>query len=202
MKFAVVSTNTGLVVSQVSVDDGGTYEPGPGFIAVAVEDEPAYAGCSWTEDGGFVEPPKPVPSPEEFAALKEGLKASVIARADAFTAPVLSGYPEAERAGWPKREAEARAIIAASDKAAAIAETSVIKALAHAAGENTAATVARAETIAAKADEFAAISAAVEIMRDTALTAIDAVNDPADMPATLDALNAQATALAEQYGLA
>lgn len=147
------------------------------------------------------------PNPELAAAArlarsKESAKAAIVNRADAFTAPILSKYPEAERAGWDKREAEARAIIAAGDKAAAIAATSVIKALATAAGETTAATVARAEAIAAKADEFAAISAAVEIMRDTALTAIDAVTDADEMPATLEALAAQATALAAQYGLA
>jgi len=134
--------------------------------------------------------------------IKAKARTAIIARANTFTAPILSKYPEAERAGWDKREAEARAIIAAGDKVAAIAATNVIKALATASGETAAATVTRAEAIAAKADEFAAISAAVEIMRDTALTAIEAVEAVADMPATLEALKAQATALAAQYGLA
>lgn len=141
------------------------------------------------------------PDPDPLATAKTNARTAIIARANAFTVPILSKYPEAERAGWDKREAEARAVIAAGDKAAAIAATSVIKALATAWGETTAATVARAEAIAAKADEFAAISAAVEIMRDTALTAIEAVEDGADMPATLEALKVQATAMAAQYGL-
>lgn len=138
----------------------------------------------------------------ELHHQKASARSAVIARANTFTSPILSKYPEAERAGWDKREAEARAIIAAGDKAAAIAATLIIKALAVAADETTAATVARAEAIVAKAEEFAAISAAVEIMRDTALAAIDAVDDPADLPATLEALKAQALALAAEYGLA
>lgn len=137
-----------------------------------------------------------------LAAVQREARERIIAFADRATSPILSRYPEAERAGWHKREAEARSVIAAQDKAAAIAATSVIRALAEATGESTAATVARAEAIATKADEFAAISAAVEIMRDQALAAIEAVTDPADMPAVLDALKAQATALAAEFGLA
>lgn len=150
------------------------------------------------QDGAWVH----VPPVIDLDAIKADAKRAVIARANAFTAPILAAYPEAERAGWDKREAEARAIIAASDKAAAIAGTVIIKALAAAAGEDAAATVARAERIVAKAQEFAAISAAVEVMRDQSLATIDAVDDAAEMQAALDALDAQATALAKQYGLA
>lgn len=127
--------------------------------------------------------------------------ARVIARADAITAPIMSRYPEAERAGWPKREAEARAIVAAADTAAAIAETSVIKALAEAAAESTADTLARAQGIVAKADEFAAISAAVEAMRHAAIAAIGDVEDLEDLPAAVAAIETQAEALEGMLGL-
>jgi hypothetical protein len=140
-------------------------------------------------------------SEDELANAKIKIRANIVARANAFTAPILAKYPQAEIAGWDKREAEARSIVAAADKAAAISDTKIIKALALAAGENTNATLLRAEAIVAKADEFSAISAAVEVMRDEAITTIDAVTDIADIPATLDALKAQAQALAEQYGL-
>ncbi|WP_417423633.1 hypothetical protein [Hoeflea sp.] len=168
------------------------------------------AGCIYV--GGYlIVPDEHLATAEGYlpglaeAALTEAkvrARSLIIARADAITAPIMSRYPEAERAGWDKREAEARAIIAASNKAQAVAATTIIKALAAAAGEDTAATVARAETIAAKADEFAAISVAVEIMRDQALEAIDVVSAAEDMPATLEELNDQANMLAAQYGLA
>ncbi|WP_375590217.1 hypothetical protein ABWH89_05135 [Hoeflea alexandrii] len=185
-----------------------------GFVMARAPQEAVFSGAVYDNDTGILTVPDEHAA--VFAALadpetlpgqmlehaKANARTAIIERANTFTAPILSKYPEAERAGWDKREAEARAIIAAGDKAAAIAATTVIKALATASGETTAQTVARAEAIAAKADEFAAISAAVEIMRDTALAAIEAVEDVADMPATLDALKAQATALAAQHGLA
>ena len=200
MNVAIVD-QMGTVVTVIAVDDADEYNPGNGLSAVPDAADEAFAGCTWTEHGGFAPPPRPAPSPEEFAAMKASLKAAVVARANGFTAPVLSKYPEAERAGWDKREAEARAILAAEDKAAAIAETLIIK-LAQAAGEDTTVTVARAEAIVAQAEEFAAISAAVEIMRDTALAAVEAVGDASDMPAALVALNNQASSLAVQHGLA
>ena len=127
--------------------------------------------------------------------------ARVIVRADAITAPIMSRYPEAERAGWPKREAEARAIVAAADTAAAIAETSVIKALAEAAAESTADTLARAQSIVAKADQFASISAAVEAHRHVAIAAIGDVEELEDLPAAVAAIEAQAAALEGSLGL-
>lgn len=185
-----------------------------GFVMARAPQEAVFSDAVYDNDTGILTVPDEhaavfaaLADPETLPAqmlehAKANARTAIIARANTFTAPILSKYPEAERAGWDKREAEARAIIAAGDKAAAIAATTVIKALATAAGETSAETVARAEAIAAKADEFAAISAAVEIMRDTALAAIEAVEDAADMPATLEALKAQATALAAQYGLA
>lgn len=145
---------------------------------------------------------KGVPEAAILSAMKLDVRQVIIARANAFTAPILSAYPEAESKGWDKREAEARSVLAASNRTEAIAATVIIKALASAAGENTTATVARCETIVAKASQFAAISAAVEVMRDQALATIAAVDDIADMPAAMAALEGQATALARQYGLA
>lgn len=142
---------------------------------------------------------------DRLEAVKADARRRAIARADAFTAPILSAYPEAERAGWDKREAEARAIKAADegggDIAAAIASTLIVKALADRRGFTDAETVVHAETIIAKAETFAAISAAVEVMRDTALTAIDAVTDPANMLDVLTHLETQAASLAAEYGL-
>lgn len=149
-----------------------------------------------TDDGWRVET-----DADRLAEAKAAARRAIIARANAFTAPILSAYPEAERAGWDKRETEARTILAASNRTDAIAASSIIRALANAAGENTTATVARCEVIVAKAEQFAAISAAVEVMRDQALAAIEAVEDAADMPAVLAALDDQGLALAKQYGL-
>lgn len=133
---------------------------------------------------------------EKTAAIK-----AVVDRANGFTAPILNKYPEAERAGWFKREEEARSIIAAADKAAAIAATAIIKSLVEAAGETTDQAVTRAQNIVDKADSFAAISAQVEIMRDQSITALNAVTNGAELEATIVSLKAQATALAAQYGL-
>ena len=180
---------------QIVVQDGETSMVYPSTEG----DTPAHARLrAWLDDGGEIAPP----SPPSIDDLQTAARVAIIARADAFTAPILSKYPAAERAGWDKREAEARTIISADDKAAAIAATTIIRSLAAATGEDAETTVARAEKIVAKATEFAAISAAVEIMRDQAIRAINAVEDVADMPATLATLDAQAKALAAQYGLA
>jgi hypothetical protein len=56
-----------LVPSVVETLNG--YDPGPGLIAIAVDGQIAYAGCSWTEQGGFVEPPQPPIDPAEQKAL-------------------------------------------------------------------------------------------------------------------------------------
>lgn len=149
-----------------------------------------------TAEGHVVNPPL------DLDVLKEQAIAEIIRRADVFTDPILSKYPAAEQGGWPKREAEARAIVAADDKAAAIAATTIIRSLAVRAGEDTDATVARAEAIIAKADQFAEISSSVEAMRTSAIATINAVTDPAAIPDTLAALEAEALALAAQFGLA
>ncbi len=66
MRYAVIDVH-GAVVS--SVVGGPDYDPGDGCTAVAIDDEtPAYAGCTWTEAGGFVEPPRPVLDPAEIKA--------------------------------------------------------------------------------------------------------------------------------------
>ncbi|MCR9123014.1 MAG: hypothetical protein NXH91_12155 [Phyllobacteriaceae bacterium] len=145
------------------------------------------------------------PELRAFETVKADAVRRAIARADAFTAPVLSAYPAAERAGWDKREAEARAIVgaadAAGDVAAAIGATLIVKALADAGGWTEAETVDKARSILVKAAEFAAISAAVETMRDRAVTAIEAAADTVELAATLQTLDAEATALAAQFGL-
>ncbi|WP_306050077.1 hypothetical protein [Oceaniradius stylonematis] len=142
---------------------------------------------------------------DALAAAKADAVRRAIARADALTAPVLAAYPEAERAGWDKREAEARAIVAASDAggdvAAAIAGTLIVKAMADAGDWTETETIAKAHAIIDKAEGFAAISAAVEGMRERAVAAIEASADEAALAATLQTLDADALALAGQFGL-
>lgn len=134
--------------------------------------------------------------------IKQAATRTIIASANAFTAPLLAKYPQAEKEGWPARLAEANLILAADDKSAAIAQTTIIKALASAHNETEEETLDRANSIVTKATEFATISAMVEIMRDQALTAINAVDNREDMKPVLDGLAEQALALAKQYGLA
>lgn len=61
MRAAIINEH-GVVETVVDVDEVSTYLPGPNLIAVDATDEIAYGGCTWTEEGGFVEPPRPAPS--------------------------------------------------------------------------------------------------------------------------------------------
>ncbi len=156
----------------------------------------AIPGQIVNEDGSVSNPPS------DLDGLKEQAIEAIIQKANGFTDPILGKYPEAEQRGWPRREAEARAIVAADDKAAAIAETIIIKGLANRASEDANATIARAERIIAKADELATISVAVETMRTSAIAAVMEITDPATIPDTLAALEIEANALAAEFGLA
>lgn len=66
MDVAIIESQTGSVVTVVSVDE--IFDPGDGLIAVDVTSVVAYAGCTWSEEGGFVEPAKPAPTTDELIA--------------------------------------------------------------------------------------------------------------------------------------
>ncbi|MBO6553262.1 MAG: hypothetical protein JJ926_03790 [Roseitalea sp.] len=171
-----------------------------------IEEHDGVAQIGWVRpdaDSPFGPPPDLNISLDQ---AKASTRLAAIARADAFTAPILAFYPEAERAGWDKREAEARAIVTAADAdadlTAAIAETIIVKAMADAGQWSEAEAVDKARSILVKAAEFAAISAAVEMMREGAMAAIDAAADEDALAATLETLDTEATSLAAQFGLA
>lgn len=63
MDIAIIEIETGHVVSIVGADT--LFDPGPTHLAVDATGEVAYAGCTWSEGGGFVEPAPPVLDPAE-----------------------------------------------------------------------------------------------------------------------------------------
>lgn len=67
MRAAIIDVD-GLVETVVIVEAVDSYDPGPGLIAVDATGVTAYAGCTWTEEGGFVEPSKPLPTKDELIA--------------------------------------------------------------------------------------------------------------------------------------
>jgi hypothetical protein len=69
MDIAIIEQAAGVVVSRVVIDTLNGYDPGPGLIAIGVDGQIAYAGCSWTEQDGFIEPPQPPIDPAEQKAL-------------------------------------------------------------------------------------------------------------------------------------
>lgn len=68
MDIAIIDQATGVVQTVVGLDTMGDYDPGPGLVAVNATGETAYAGCSWTEHGGFVEPAKPPLTKDELTS--------------------------------------------------------------------------------------------------------------------------------------
>lgn len=69
MDVAIIEQATGIVVSRVAIETLDGYDPGPGLIAIDVTGQVAYAGCTWTDQGGFVEPPQPPIDPAEQKAM-------------------------------------------------------------------------------------------------------------------------------------
>lgn len=134
----------------------------------------------------------------DLAAEKALAKAEFIRHADRITAAILARYPAAETAGWPVKQAEAVMILGGRP----VSDTVLIKAIAAAKGLKTAGVKALAESIVAKATEFAAIAAAVEMLRSDSESAIDGVKVAADLPAILKALKVAADAVAADLGLA
>lgn len=143
---------------------------------------------------------------DRFAQAKIVLIAGAVQAADSFTSSILAKYPAAEKAGWPQKQAECGIIIAADDASTSITEalnkTVLMKTIATAASWDNAATVLAARAIIAKANEFAAIAAMVEVMRNTADATINAASDWDELETAKTSLTQQAQALAEQYGLA
>lgn len=141
---------------------------------------------------------------------KTRAKTAVIARANYLTSQIEGQYPSAEKGSWDKQEREAIAVTAAADAEGAtnasvenvIKTTEILADQFNDDGETVDTVVAEARAIKANAEAYTQISIEVRKMRRQANRAIDAVNDPADLHAVLAGLDAQATALAKQYGLA
>lgn len=76
MRVAIIEEATGVVVTVADLPSIEEYEPGPGLIAVDASDVTAYAGCTWSETGGFVEPPAPPLDPTAARAKLTAFAAS------------------------------------------------------------------------------------------------------------------------------
>ncbi len=122
---------------------------------------------------------------------------TVILFADSITAPLLAKYPQAETAAWPAKQAEARALLAGGK----LADTVVLKALADESNLDAAGVQILAKTILIKAAQFAAISVAIEVLRNAAETTIAAVTKIEDLPAVMAELKQTAEAKAKTLGL-
>lgn len=133
---------------------------------------------------------------DRLASAKAEAKAVIVVFANTITDRIMDAYPKAETAGWASKQAEAAAIVAGGT----VADTVVIKALATEQGLDATGVNALASAILVKANEFAAIAAAVENIRSQADAAIDAVSAIEDIPATLQMLKTQAEAKAAALG--
>lgn len=77
MDIAIIEQATGAVVSRVVIETLNGYDPGPGLIAIGVDGQAAYAGCTWSEQGGFVKPAQPPVDPAELKASLTAYAADV-----------------------------------------------------------------------------------------------------------------------------
>lgn len=142
---------------------------------------------------------------DKLVSAKVATMLAIVAAANQFTAPILAKYPTAETSGWTLKQAESEAIIAAADAGSsipdALAETMIMKTLASGNNWDDAEAEAAARAVVAKVEQFAGISAMVEIMRTQSVTAVEAANNLEELEATKTQLMQTATALAVQYGL-
>lgn len=127
--------------------------------------------------------------------MRRTARAQVIAFADQMTERITGQYPAAEVASWPTQEAEARAIVAGADAAAA----PLISALATAAKMPL---KDYATGVLAKAEAYRQVVAAVKAIRDTTDAAIDAATTPEAVGAALEQARQTALAKAAALGLA
>ena len=143
---------------------------------------------------------------DELVSAKAATMLAIVAAANQFTAPILAKYPTAETSGWSLKQAESEAIIAAADAGSsipdAVAETMIMKTLASGNNWDDAEVETAARAVVAKVEQFASISAMVEIMRTQSVTAVEAANNLEELEATKTQLMQTATALAVKYGLA
>ncbi|MCC0024639.1 MAG: hypothetical protein H6874_10525 [Hyphomicrobiaceae bacterium] len=136
---------------------------------------------------------------------KAEARQEVIAYADRVTAQVLTKYPEAERAAWPQKQAEAVAFLADGNNAAlapliaGICDAEAGQALSGQAQID--AVTSKANAILAKATEFATIAAAVEALRVAAETGIASATSRAGIEQALLAAKAAAGVKAMALGL-
>jgi len=120
--------------------------------------------------------------------VKSPTRQRLLRRVDQITAPILSAYPEAERASWPTRLMEARAVLAAPDAETAIAQTVILAAMAARPGVTTADVVAEAQAIVERAQVFGAISVEASLMREAIASTLSPATSVADIAAAIAAV--------------
>lgn len=131
------------------------------------------------------------PYTPNYAARVADAKAAVVEFATGCAGTITGPVPEAEKMGWLKKEAAARAYLAGT---ADTAQTNLLSIEAGMTGESVS---ALASTIIAKADKYSAAVALISGHRRATMAAIDALGATPTQPqidAVLTAAKAQAQA--------
>jgi len=135
-------------------------------------------------------------NPAPVFANSAEAKAAMNAWINTLTGAIQNQYPQVIQTGWFEEEAMAAAYMSGSDNAQQLA---TLTADATAKGRTPQQHAAR---ILENAQTFRAVAQATRNLWLATDAAIDAVTDPADYAAVLEAAKAQAAPLAAAYGLA
>ena len=128
-----------------------------------------------------------VPAPD-MDALRRDARKAVLAFADKIASRLTDGYPDAERASWVAKQAEARAIVAGEADPAAYP---VIAAEIALTGRDAA---ELAPVILAKASVYERAAGMISGLRQATLAAVDAAVSAEEIAAVLASAKAQAEA--------
>lgn len=134
------------------------------------------------------------PAPEISAAEA---KAHLLAAIDKVTAPILAAYPAAEPLSWLAKEAEATAILSGNDRTLApllVAECAAEQMI-ESDAVNDEQMNAKAMSVLGKATTWRAIVSRLSGLRQRAVGAIDAAENPASVQAALDIALAELASL-------
>lgn len=132
---------------------------------------------------------------DALAEARSRARAAMVAFADGITARLTSQYPAVEVASWPTQQAEAAAVLAGANAAAA-------PLLAELAGDAGKTLTEYAQRVLDKAAGHRQIVAAVKAIRDATEAAIEAATTPEAVASALGSARASATARAQELGLA
>jgi len=176
------------------VDQNGNYyetltdKEAPEGHAVA----PQKPGQNYEWDGSVWVPTTPPPAFPTYEAASQAMVMWI----DNLTARIEGRYPSAVKANWPAEEAMARAHVKGT---ATDAQTATLETDAAAKGRTP---TEHAERIIANADAYRAISDQVRALWLATEAQLQDVTDPYDYEKVLEGAKAQATPLADAYGLA